>query len=646
MSSLIPSVRSPLEDRSSGFLLVDHHYRIRNADSIALYLLEISNFVSASNQVLPDWMIEIIYKSQENFTRSSDNSFFQDVIYSPSQLWIELNVFIEKEVIFIYMKNLTPEKEVGSKIQKNHEQLLLLAEAANHIIFNEEPKQMLDALFADLSNYLELDVYFNYIYDPNADKLSLMNYAGIDSKTAESIKWLEFGEAVCGTVAQVRTKMIVENIQQSEDPRVQLIKGFGIQTYACHPLLSYGRLIGTLSFGSSTRSTFSRTELELMETISNQCAMAFERVFLITKLKATNQKLLANYDKLRYSENKFTEIFNAAHDGIIVLDADSNIIEANPSAYYMLGLDPSYLISKNVFDYCEIINLDKNIREVTLLVWNGLKKIFEYSVTNKGTSGEQIIIFRDITLKRKTALELIEAKEQAEQASKAKTDFLSMMSHELRTPLHSILGYSQMMIDDEIHQLNGIQLERATKLLKSARHLMELINEIIDHAQTESGPNLMLTDINLSEVIEDTIKLIEPMSKDKNITIENRIKPSCIVIGDLIRVRQILTNLLSNAIKYNYNNGRITIRSTLEEKKNQIKISIEDTGIGIPQNNFHDIFEPFFRIYDPLHNIEGTGIGLTIARNYVSLMGGEIGVDSKQNQGSKFWFTLPSSQNK
>jgi PAS domain S-box-containing protein len=350
------------------------------------------------------------------------------------------------------------------------------------------------------------------------------------------------------------------------------------------------------------------------------------------------------------SEKMFREMFNGAMDGILLLDKKHNVINANPSACSMLGISGNEQQSKNLFDFIEM-SIDKtsgnSIREVEARVNKTALKTFEYSVTREIVEGYDLIIFRDITSKKRIEMELIVAKEQAELANKVKSEFLSGMSHELRTPLNSILGYSQILLDDYNHELHDIQKERITKILKSGRHLIHLINKILDHSQIESGKvHLQLADVPIKRAVEEALRILPPTYEMKGISIDNKtnIEDDVMVRGDKTRIQQIMINLLSNAIIYNKPFGKVTLRSELFQ--HHIKIAIEDTGIGISKEDIKHLYDPFYRVYHPERNIEGTGIGLTLVKHYVSMMGGSVGVTSEENIGSCFWFTLPFSSMK
>lgn len=220
--------------------------------------------------------------------------------------WIEVDVYPASDGITVLFSDWTSRKKVERTIAEKQEKLILLSEATSHLFSKKEPKEILDALFKELAEYLDLNVYFNYIYEPSRNNLRLMNYSGIPKQTAEEIQWLNFGEAVCGCVARDCERIVVYDIDRSDDVRVQLVKGFGIKAYACHPLISYGKLIGTLSFGSSKRSSFSDAELELLYTICNQVASTLDRAFLIAELTLKKEEA----EKANRSKTEFISMIS------------------------------------------------------------------------------------------------------------------------------------------------------------------------------------------------------------------------------------------------------------------------------------------------------------------------------------------------
>lgn len=252
---------------------------------------------------------------------------------------------------------------------------------------------------------------------------------------------------------------------------------------------------------------------------------------------------------------------------------------------------------------------------------------------------EQRVAERTEVLHRKEE-ELIVAKEEAERANLAKSQFLSRMSHELRTPLNAIIGFSQLLEADE--GLNKDQRDSISEIHHGGRHLLYLINEVLDLAKIEDGHYAIdLGHVDLHTVLMECVALSFPLSAQYDVTLE--VDDACAVqtdvYADRTRLKQIILNLLSNAHKYNNKGGKIELTCGVTEE-GAVRLSVKDTGIGISQKQQAVIFEPFNRLGAEYSEIEGTGIGLTITKQLIEMMGGNIGVESEPGLGSTFWVDL------
>ncbi|MDP1898781.1 MAG: PAS domain S-box protein [Sulfurimicrobium sp.] len=247
---------------------------------------------------------------------------------------------------------------------------------------------------------------------------------------------------------------------------------------------------------------------------------------------------------------------------------------------------------------------------------------------------------QDITELKQAEQALVTAKNEAERASRAKSEFLSSMSHELRTPMNAILGFSQLLAYDDT--LNEDQLGSVQEILKAGNHLLNLISEVLNLGKIEFGNiDLSIKPLCYAEVLDECIALVQPLTKAKGITID-AITPHHVKLrADRACLKQVLINLLSNAIKYNRPNGivRLRIAPALDD---QLRIMVSDSGQGIPASRMEELFQSFNRLGAETGSISGTGIGLSTCRQLVELMGGNIGAESEAGAGSTFWVELPS----
>jgi PAS domain S-box-containing protein len=270
-----------------------------------------------------------------------------------------------------------------------------------------------------------------------------------------------------------------------------------------------------------------------------------------------------------------------------------------------------------------------------------------------------VVAFTDITERKRTETDLknlneeletrvtertIEMKlamDEAKRASIAKSEFLSRMSHELRTPLNAILGFGQLLGMDKTHPLSELQAENVHEILHAGNHLLELINEVLDLSRIESGHlEVSLEPVDAVPLIKTCVTQITPLASQKQIKFALELSGPCIVLGDMLRLREVIINLLSNAIKYNREGGEIHI-SCVPAGKQRVRFNVRDTGRGISAASLPRLFKPFERLESAYDGIEGTGIGLALTKKLVEAMHGEIGVESAQDLGSTFWFELP-----
>jgi PAS domain S-box-containing protein len=378
--------------------------------------------------------------------------------------------------------------------------------------------------------------------------------------------------------------------------------------------------------------------------------------------------LLMTYSYLKAIRNNISleqyrdAVVNKTVDGIVIIDEKGVISLVNPALKRIFGYSEAELIGNTVsillptasrLEHDQILqNSAQHESKIINATRDDLKaqrkdgSMFPVELTISPTMINQskfyVGVIRDITLRKEQQQALISAKEEADKANSAKSEFLSHMSHELRTPLNAIIGFSQVLT---FEKLSKDQTESVDLIYQSGQHLLELINDILDLEQIESGKMLVtLEDVELQTLVDELQSIIEPSLAHLNLSfkVKSIIEQDICVLADRRRLKQVLLNLLTNAVKYNRQDGYVALIISLESE--YIRIAIEDNGPGLSQQQQQRLFEPFERLGMEKSDIQGTGIGLAISRQLVQLMHGRFGVESKLDAGSTFWIELPYKQ--
>jgi PAS domain S-box-containing protein len=362
---------------------------------------------------------------------------------------------------------------------------------------------------------------------------------------------------------------------------------------------------------------------------------------------------------LRESEKKFRDIFNHAHDAMFLIDSQGYHLDSNQGAMELTGYSREELSRFHFTDLVAEAFLEKSYKVFNALL-NGEEggtfenEIFdkqgrgipvELTVTpiqdNQGNLASILVIIRNIYERKNFEQQLILAKQKAEESDQLKSAFLANMSHEIRTPMNGIIGFSGMLLRDNISEKKKKHFVNIIN--NSANQLLGIINDIIDISKLETGQQKVNAEtFNLNHLIRETYSVFAPTAGDKELRFHYHTPlqdDSSYVHTDRVKLQQIINNLLNNAFKFT-TEGKVEFG--YEPMPDGIKFFVSDTGQGIPEEMQEKIFERFMQVPDPSGGSNGgTGLGLSISRGLAELLGGSIAINSKMDQGTAFYIELP-----
>jgi PAS domain S-box-containing protein len=364
---------------------------------------------------------------------------------------------------------------------------------------------------------------------------------------------------------------------------------------------------------------------------------------------------------LRDSEQRFRNILNTVPIGVIYTDLRGNVKQTNPRFCELTGYSEEELQAMTAAqythpdDFAEDVDLSARLvqgeipmyrRHKRYLTKDGRTVWVQSTVTllrdEAGQPRRIVGVVEDIT-EHLRLQDAEKARDLAEAANRAKSEFLSRMSHELRTPLNAMLGFAQLLELDRRQPLSADQRPWVGQIQQAGWHLLEMINDVLDLSRIESGNlKLLLEPISLPDLLAATVSMVSADAQRREIRVTTELADgSGVLIGDATRVKQILTNLLSNAVKYNTDGGRVHVATRLRDP-DLVEIAVTDTGIGMTPQQMAELFQPFNRLgRERSSSQEGTGIGLVISQRLAELMGGSLRARSIAGEGSSFILTLP-----
>jgi signal transduction histidine kinase len=310
--------------------------------------------------------------------------------------------------------------------------------------------------------------------------------------------------------------------------------------------------------------------------------------------------------------------------------------------FLMLGLDGAGLIELP-YSHNFMLRFMASFTIVSILTWvyenirHGYEALIERRNREWQDANHQLMLEIQERLRAEEAMQ--GARQEAERANRAKSEFLSRMSHELRTPMNSILGFAQLMEYDAAEPLTDSQRENVQHILRGGRHLLGLINEVLDLARIEAGRlEVSMAPVDARALVETCIRTLRPLAEQAEVTLHAPASAGVLlVMADLTRLRQCVLNLLGNAIKFNRRGGAVFVETAVAG--DWLRLAVRDTGLGFDAGQALELFQPFHRLHRE-EQAEGTGIGLALTKQLVELMGGRIEAEGEPNRGATFTIYL------
>jgi PAS domain S-box-containing protein len=352
-------------------------------------------------------------------------------------------------------------------------------------------------------------------------------------------------------------------------------------------------------------------------------------------------------ERVRFLES----VLAASPDVVSVMTGDGVIVYVSDAVSSVLGVTPQLVVGTSVYDMDSVHPDDQEqLRASSRRLLGGEVMTDRIRFRIRHPEGRtaviearrKIMLDGDLQVMAAVSVatdvsEQVSLERQLYQSNRAKNEFLSRMSHELRTPLNSILGFAQLL---ELDELTSGQYESLRHISRAGGHLLELINEILDMARIDAGKlDLALEPVSLDEVVREVATLMQPQAEQFDVAVDVGSIRAPHVLADRQRLRQSITNLVSNAIKYNRRGGLVRIHGD-STSAGRVRLTVADSGPGIPADKQASVFAPFERLGAEQTKVEGTGVGLTLAKRVIEAMGGAIGFDSRVGVGSTFWIEL------
>jgi PAS domain S-box-containing protein len=554
--------------------------------------------------------------------------------------------------VVVLNEDITEQVRIEAELRRSETRFRLLAETAGRLLATAGPQGAVNEMCRDVMAFLDCQAFFNFLADEEAGKLRLNAYAGIPEEKARKIEWLDYGAAVCGCVARDGTRIVAENIGHTPDLRTELIKSYGIQAYACHPLMARDRVIGTLSFGTKTRTSFSAEDLAVMKTVADQIAAAMERILLLKDLRRSRDELelkvrertreLAKANRELAEQSRIVRGFvSSTITPIVFMDKNFNFISVNEAYAKCCGRDIAFFAGRNHFELYPHPENEAIFRRVveTKTPHQAFAKAFsfpdhpdwgltywDWTLTPiEGEDGQvEHLVFslNDVTERIRAGEAIRESENQlrilSAQLLTAQENERKRVSRELHDGLQQTLTAIKFKVEAFLLGLNRTRMKEKARMLEPIVSMIQESVKEIRRIQADLRPP-MLDDLGVLASLPWLFREFQGVYPD--IRIEKHIQAEEGDIPEDLKmvVYRVLQEALNNIGKHS---GAKRVAISLGKLENGIELQIHDNGRG----------------FDPQEALakdqERKGMGLASMKERVESTGGLFALQSRKGEGS------------
>ncbi len=553
-------------------------------------------------------------------------------------------------------------------------------------------KTLADVLDATLEKAMQLtEVPAGSIALCDRSEMVMAAWKGLHSEILSVPRWTPRPQGLTAHILKYREPVEIGNISEYPFADSYALREEGVQSILACPLTINGDIVGIIYLDDFSPRRFSRRHKDLIRLFATQAAQAIDKFRILDEL----YRVIGELDK---TSAYFKSVLDDSQDMIATTDNDGRIVEFSQGGERILGYARQEIIGRNASDfYADRAEREKVLdvlrsrgavcnHETRLVRKDGTPVDISLTISRLTDKTGRVVgtvgVSKDITEEKRLRNELHARNEELKslnlkledkvlertrelekinrelaKANQIKARFISNMSHELRTPLNSILGFSDILLENTFGELNERQKRHVSNISASGKHLLQLISNILDLAKIEAGRiELFPEEFRIPEAVDEVVMIMNSLAAKKSITIKADLPGADLFTADKVKFKQILYNLVSNAIKFSPEGGRVDIIAEMfrnrggmlpwaMEGQALLKVSVRDRGIGIKEEDLERIFEEFEQA-DPSmsRNYQGTGLGLALTRRLVDLHGGRISVSSTYGEGSEFVFYLPAAE--